>query len=129
MLDVDHELNLMAIKRTPTNLRLLHGNPGKKPLPKNEPKPESSIPACPTGLSAAHRKEWKWITSELDKVGLVTQIDKAALLVYVDAYVELSEALREIVKEGPIMKVPVFAGNTGRVVGHRYQKNPWVSYP
>lgn len=70
----------------PTNLRLLQGNPGKRALPKNEPKPKPVSPKCPSWLGPIGRREWKRIAPELEKLGLFTAVDGAALEAYCQAY-------------------------------------------
>ena len=55
------EVPLMATrgrKPTPTAIKDLEGNPGKRKLNENEPKPEKKAPACPKWLSKDARKEW-----------------------------------------------------------------------
>ena len=37
-------------KPKPTALKVLEGNPGKRPLNENEPKPERKAPECPSWL-------------------------------------------------------------------------------
>ena len=44
-------------KPKPTHLKVLAGNPGKRPLPKNEPKPKPIAPRCPQWLDPIARKE------------------------------------------------------------------------
>lgn len=73
-------------KPTPTVLKIMNGNPGKRPLPKNEPKPAAEIPDCPAHLDAAARNEWDRITVELGKTGLITRLDMAALAAYCQTY-------------------------------------------
>jgi phage terminase small subunit len=42
----------------PTRLKLLTGNPGKRPLNETEPRPEAAIPECPVVLGPVARQEW-----------------------------------------------------------------------
>ena len=37
----------------PTRLKLLTGNPGKRPLNPDEPKPQIAVPECPVELGPA----------------------------------------------------------------------------
>ncbi len=69
-------------KPKPTALKLLEGNPGKRPLPMNEPKPAPTAPKCPSWLHKDAKKEWKRISTELERLGLLTQVDMAALAGY-----------------------------------------------
>ena len=45
-------------KPTPTAIKELEGNPGKRPLNKNEPKPTKKAPPCPKWLEPEAKKEW-----------------------------------------------------------------------
>ena len=54
---------------TPTNLKLLRGNPGKRKLNANEPDPEPAIPPCPSHLDKVAKKEWRRISKELLALG------------------------------------------------------------
>src|SRR5262245_15675518 len=48
----------------PTRLKILRGNPGRRPLNDAEPKPEAGIPKCPSWLSRKEKAEWKDITPD-----------------------------------------------------------------
>jgi P27 family predicted phage terminase small subunit len=82
-------------KPKPTAQKELAGNPGKRKLNKSEPKP-SGIPACPSCLDAAAKREWKRISRELVAVGLLTSVDRAMLASYCDAYSRWSQATEEL---------------------------------
>ena len=71
----------------PTVLKVIAGNPGKRALPKNEPKPPIDVDArCPTRLKGDARKEWKRIAPVLRDAGLLTKIDGTALTLYCEAH-------------------------------------------
>ena len=91
-------------KPTPTKLRVLRGNPGKRPLNQNEPRPRQDLPKCPKHLSAEGRKEWRRVLKELAALGLVTQIDRAALTGYCDAWARFVEASLGLQKHGMLVK-------------------------
>ncbi len=59
----------------PTNLKILEGNPGKRPLPKNEPKPKPLAPKRPPWLTGEGKKMWERLSPELERLGLLTVID------------------------------------------------------
>ena len=88
----------------PTALKLIEGNPGKRPLPKNEPKPDTSLIPCPDYLKKdkVAFAEWKRIIPELYKLGLLTKVDKTALELYCSQYSIYRQALRVINDEGLI---------------------------
>lgn len=82
----------------PTKLKILSGNPGKRPLNQNEPKPkvEKEIPDPPPWLSTHAKKEWKRVTPELHRLGLLTMIDIAVLASYCQSYDRLIRAEKKI---------------------------------
>jgi len=49
----------------PTRLKVLIGNPGKRPLNSNEPHPEVALPDCPPELGPVARQEWERMTAQL----------------------------------------------------------------
>jgi hypothetical protein len=67
-------------------LKLIKGNPGKRPLPKDEPQPDPAIPEKPDYLDAEASKEWDRIVPELERLGLLTQLDRAMLVSYCQAW-------------------------------------------
>ncbi len=64
----------MARLRKPTALKLLQGNPGKRPLLKNEPKPKVGCQP-PPWLNVEARVQWKRLAPRLIELGLLTEID------------------------------------------------------
>ena len=44
-------------KPTPTAMKLLEGNPGKRKLNDKEPRPEKKAPSCPKWLEPEGKKE------------------------------------------------------------------------
>jgi P27 family predicted phage terminase small subunit len=72
---------------TPLHLRLLKGNPGRRPL-RPEPQPELA-PACPEPppfLGAYARDEWFRVAPELHRLGLLTVLDINPLAAYAVSY-------------------------------------------
>lgn len=90
----------------PTRLKLLTGNPGKRAMNENEPKPEAAIPECPPELSPAARKEWERLVGELSALRMLTNLDRAALAAYCGAYALWAEATEAIQKYGAMIKSP-----------------------
>jgi len=87
-------------KPKPTALKILQGNPGKRKLNKNEPKPRTEIPSCPTWLTAMAQMEWKRIVPQLKKLGLISKLDRSALAAYCQAFGRWQDAELEIRKYG-----------------------------
>lgn len=90
----------------PTRLKVLTGNPGKRPLNENEPKPDVAIPDCPAELGEIARQEWNRLVGELAALGLLTNLDRAALAAYCGAYALWAEATEAIQKYGAMIKSP-----------------------
>ena len=90
----------------PTRLKVLTGNPGKRPLNHDEPRPAPEIPECPPELGPVARREWDRLVGELGKLKLVTNLDRAALAAYCGAYALWSEATEAIQKFGTMVKSP-----------------------
>jgi P27 family predicted phage terminase small subunit len=82
----------------PTALKKLEGNPGKRTLPFNEPRPAASMPACPAFIKGAARKEWQRLAPELYQLGLLTRIDRAALASYCLNYGRWEDAEKRLAK-------------------------------
>ena len=90
----------------PTRLKALTGNPGKRPLNVNEPRPKPAAPECPPELSPIARQEWSRLTAELAKLNLITHLDRGALATYCGAYALWAEAMVQIQKFGTMVKSP-----------------------
>ncbi len=86
----------MGRKRTPAVLKLLTGNPGRKPLPKDEPKVKPGLPKPPSHLCRDAKAEWAKISQELYAIGVLTKIDKAVLAAYCTSYALWARAWRAI---------------------------------
>ena len=93
-------------KPKPTALKVLEGNPGKRALNLNEPKPKGKSPACPKWLEAEAKKEWRRISKQLEGLGILTEIDMTAFAGYCQAYARWKEAEEFITKHGAIVKTP-----------------------
>jgi P27 family predicted phage terminase small subunit len=90
----------------PTRIKVLTGNPGKRALNMAEPKPEPVIPDCPAELGSAARAEWNRLCQQLGDLGLLTNLDRAALAAYCGAYALWAEATEAVQKYGAMVKSP-----------------------
>ena len=104
-------------KPKPTRLKIIEGNPGKRPLRGNEPQPPRSQPTCPAHLSPTAKAEWKRLAQSLNKIGLLTQADRAALAAYCQSYGRWVEAERKLAETPTLLKTPA-----GYV-----QASPWLT--
>ncbi|MBP2028851.1 P27 family predicted phage terminase small subunit [Acetoanaerobium pronyense] len=93
-------------KPKPTALKVLEGNPGKRPLNEQEPKPENRAPKCPSWLELEAKKEWKRMAKTLEAMGILTQVDMTAFAGYCQAYARWKEAEEFLSKHGTIFKTP-----------------------
>ena len=83
-------------KRTPTPLALVKGNPGKRALPKSEPKPDVGAPARPEWLSESAAEVWDRLAPELVRLKVLTVADEIALALLCDAYAEFIAARQAV---------------------------------
>ena len=83
----------MARKPKPTKLKLLEGNPGKRPLPKDEFTPE---PSCkpPKELNNLEMELWNYYAVQLDNAGLLSKMDQSTLANFCRAQARIKEISR-----------------------------------
>lgn len=62
----------------PTQLKKLHGNPGKRAVNTDEPQPERVAPAMPADLMEQAAQFWEAYAPKLEKLGLLTELDGLA---------------------------------------------------
>jgi len=104
-------------KPKPTALRELEGNPGKRRYNAREPKPVRGAPSCPSHLSPTAKAEWKRLIGQLVLLGMMSQLDRAALAAYCQTYGRWVEAERKLRETPALIKLP-----SGYV-----QQNPWLA--
>ena len=110
-------------KPKPKALRVLQGNPSKRPLPQTLDV-EPSLPSAPEHLSAEARAEWDRVATELYLIGCLSKIDRAALAAYCQAYgrwVVAEQKLSEMAERDPITAGLMIKTSNGNVV-----QNPLV---
>lgn len=93
-------------KPKPTALKVLEGNPGKRPLNSKEPKPKTTRLKCPEWLEEEAKKEWKRLAKPLQQMGVLTEVDLMPFAGYCQAYARWKEAEEFITKHGSIVKTP-----------------------
>ncbi len=88
----------------PTAVKILQGKPGHRPLPANEPKPDSGrLPSAPRWLSDEAKREWKRIAPRLHAVGLLTEVDGLALAMLCEAFAQYMAAKTVVDSEGMLL--------------------------
>lgn len=87
-------------KPLPGNVHQLRGNASKKPLGSilDEFRPEVEIPDFPSWIWPEAKKEWKRVSSELERYGLVSKLDRAALVLYCQAWAKMVWAERMLAR-------------------------------
>lgn len=93
-------------KPTPTAIKELEGNPGKRPLNEKEPKPKKKAPPCPKWLDEEAKREWRRLAKKMEAIGVLTEVDMAAFAGYCQAYARWKEAEEFITQHGSIVKTP-----------------------
>ena len=104
-------------KPKPTAVKILAGNPGKRPLNDSEPRPPvpDSTPYAPRHLNAEAKKEWRRVLPIMMRIGLYTEIDRAAMAMLCQEWGRWVVAEREVQEKGEIVTSDK---------GYMYQ-NPW----
>lgn len=97
---------------TPSAIRSLQGNPGRRPLNSGEPSPTVVIkmPNAPRRLSARAARKWHEYGNELIHAGLLTMLGLPALERYCDAYEDLLEACEDLLEHGKYLYAPKGGG-------------------
>lgn len=80
--------------------------------------PEIELPGCPAHLLPEARKEYKRITPELLRYGLLSKIDRAALCLYLQSWAELVLAERAMQRK---MKVAEIKRAEAEARGEEYE--------
>jgi P27 family predicted phage terminase small subunit len=98
-------------------MKVLEGNPGRRPLNENEPEFRPNSPRCPSYLQGEARREWRRVVNELYDAGVLTSVDRAALAAYCQCYARWIDAEAQIVTGGSVIKT-----DKGNLI-----QSPWVS--
>ena len=101
----------------PTHLKVICGNPGKRPLNIHEPKPAAAMPTCPAHLNPSAKAEWKRLARQLYHLGTLSSLDRATLAGYCQTYGRWVESEKKLKETPAILKMP-----SGYL-----QQNPWLT--
>ena len=108
-------------KPKPTQLKLVGGNAGKRPINTREPKPRRVIPSPPAHLSPDALVAWGKASIILDRMGVLTEADVIGLERICETYVEVVELGADIAKKGRTQRVKTKAG------GYMERQRPQVA--
>jgi P27 family predicted phage terminase small subunit len=90
-------------KATPTHLRLIKGNPQHRPYNTLEPKPREDLSGAPDWLSAEQLAGWQYALKHAPQ-GLLKQLDRAVLTVWVVAESSHREAATAVARFGLLLR-------------------------
>lgn len=79
----------MANRPTPSAIKKLSGNAGRRPMNEHEPKPPAGAPERPLWLVGDALDEWERITPALSLMGVLTQVDHSVLIGHCVTYGEI----------------------------------------
>ena len=89
-------------KPKPTALKLLNGNPGRRPLNREEPAYGPGAPDKPTFLDDFADEEWDRLIEMLVSARVLTKGDGGILLVACDAYSQLRQCQKFLKEKGSL---------------------------
>lgn len=99
-------------KATPTKLKVVSGNPGKRAINKDEPKPSNELGECPPWATQGARDQWDYVVQLLGEVpGVSKKPDEAAALLLAEAIAEFVEAAEVLSEDGHYQDVTTKAGD------------------
>jgi P27 family predicted phage terminase small subunit len=104
--------------KKPTALKLVEGTYREDRVAKNEPRPKVAIPKPPKHMSALALEEWNRIVEELRDNGLMTNLDRAALVTYCEMWANYVTASEKVKKTG---------GMVIQTTGGNFMDNPYFS--
>ncbi len=111
---------------TPTVIKLLRGNPGRRRINRHEPMPAcgEAVPEPPDFLAPDARDEWWRVAPELWHLGVLTVLDVNLFGAYCQSYARwrlAEEALQRMVDRDPVMNGFIIRRKDGEAA-----KNPLV---
>lgn len=90
------------------------------------PKGGRGLPDCPRHLSGRARFAWNLLRSELETMELDAKVDALALEALCANYATSVRAHLKIQKQGEVIEDPIVSRDTGKIIGYRAKKNPWL---
>jgi P27 family predicted phage terminase small subunit len=91
---------------TPTALKRLRGNPGKRPLNFHEASPPSGFPPPPRELAVPVKKAYRKLGRQLLAAGLVSKLDGHLLALFAQTWCRWLEAEQQLARSGPVIRSP-----------------------
>ena len=82
----------------PRVLKLIRGNPGKRPINEKEPKPKPGIPDCTDCLDNQAKIIWVKLIPKVERIGVMTEVDEGPFAAYCESYSLLISAKKQLKK-------------------------------
>ena len=93
-------------KPKPTHLKLITGNPGKRPFNRFEPKPQGDLAEPPEWFTDEQKAGWRYAIEHAPS-GLLKKLDASILAVWVVAESLHRDAAQKVATFGTVIKAPV----------------------
>lgn len=94
----------MPARKVPTHLKVVTGNPGKRPFNGREPKPVGALKEPPTWMSAEQKAGWAYAIQHAPD-GLLKRLDRSVLTAWVIAE-DLHRRATKHLRKGLTTKTP-----------------------
>ena len=92
-------------KPEPNHLKVVRGNPGRRPINEAEAEVEPGAEP-PDWLTKEGLVYWKTVSAQLDKAGLLSNVDAEALGLYCEATATYALATQHVTRTGRVVKSP-----------------------
>jgi P27 family predicted phage terminase small subunit len=112
-------------KPNPTHLKLVNGNPGRRPIALDEFRPLAAIPDCPAHLAGEARAEWDRVSQLLLEHGMVSHADRGALAMLCSLWGRYVAA--ELMIEKAAQAAPASAGLFVKSPNDFPIQSPWLA--
>jgi P27 family predicted phage terminase small subunit len=89
--------------KTPTALKLLHGERRESRLNRAAPKPRPNRPTMPADMSDGAKRVWRRVWRDFGHTGILTAVDADGLRVYCEAVDRYVAAARLLEMSGPLV--------------------------
>lgn len=106
----------MGRKSLPTQLKILRGNPGRKPLNRAEPKPAVGQPDPLDALTSGGLAHFRDLTARLSAVRVLTVNDGPALSSLAQSIADYEQATTQLAEMGKVI-----------ITERGAVKNPWTT--
>ena len=90
----------------PTHLKLIRGNPGRRPINKREPQPAGELQDAPEWLTEGQKIGWRYAIEHAPR-GLLKRLDSAVLTIWVIAQDTHQQAAEKLAQHGMLIKAPI----------------------